>query len=666
MELEVIVVSRRDAQFAIVTHDYHPSSSGMAAARAVLRILRIFSCPTNRMALQQEASFCFSTLEQRAHITDKSAPGPSSLATLCHSPFPFATTCLHLGLWGTVFDPVESRQSDISTRYHQLQLTEHAAQWSELCEAAVIDITDLDRPRYCFLANTGNTEDVITYLRRFSTGITETVRPAEDQQVVDALSRFRVLGRSPVVPAELSELWRPISDVHTPYYNFLPEDEDDRADGRPRKQGSKSLMEMCTAKFLDQLLSAGREDDASLFDQVLAIAPAAKFAWEYCVGNAHRLARRPQAITLRVLEMLLRGKAEVNLAPFRSMRAGGIRKLLRRLPEARTINLSGTPAIHANEITATLQAIDHDLDALCLLTPPIGHFWDERVQDVLNAIKSWNRKCGKVLISSVLEDLSFQFTRPCLTVTQGRLLYSLVNSRGIDGVSKSFPVVQVIYRSTFDGYSLTPLFIGDGLVAPFRLMAAIMKTIRTMHRSSAWSDRNVGTSLVYNIAIGPSMLDPDECYDVCMFPAEAYILARHPDILLGQHETAFHLRPMAPDAWTAVILRDGLPMEGSPPETGHHARRTCRFRIVLLRARTLIPASGSRDVSFNDFEAMALPAFSRHPSSSEAADCDLEMMEDDGPNRTMIQFLVEPWDAADAVDAVQETLHRIAAQAGHN
>lgn len=110
-------------------------------------------------------------------------------------------------------------------------------------------------------------------------------------------------------------------------------------------------------------------------------------------------------MSLKILTSILKGKTTINLSPFRNLKPVIVRILLRSLPEARSINLCGTMAIERREIGPTLAAINHDVDELYLLIPPSAPNYSERVLATIKAMKRWNRRCNKVLVSPVMVDL---------------------------------------------------------------------------------------------------------------------------------------------------------------------------------------------------------------------------------------------------------------------
>lgn len=57
MSLTIIVMARHAGRFATLSHEAYTPLFGIEAADAILQALRIFSDPSNRIAIEQELSF---------------------------------------------------------------------------------------------------------------------------------------------------------------------------------------------------------------------------------------------------------------------------------------------------------------------------------------------------------------------------------------------------------------------------------------------------------------------------------------------------------------------------------------------------------------------------------------------------------------------------------
>ncbi|KAL7923807.1 hypothetical protein ACQKWADRAFT_289372 [Trichoderma austrokoningii] len=144
--------------------------------------------------------------------------------------------------------------------------------------------------------------------------------------------------------------------------------------------------------------------------------------------------------------LALKGKTHINFSSFRDLEPVTARAVLRSRLKARSINLSGTAAIGDDKIEETLAAIDHDLDALYLLTPP-GKTFESLPIGIMRALYSWDHTCSKVLISSMLAKGS-RGKIPPKFFPKSRVLRPLVWRKTHDMASGSFPIPQILYQST--------------------------------------------------------------------------------------------------------------------------------------------------------------------------------------------------------------------------
>ncbi|KAL6907235.1 hypothetical protein GGI43DRAFT_431328 [Trichoderma evansii] len=375
--------------------------------------------------------------------------------------------------------------------------------------------------------------------------------------------------------------------------------------------------------------------------------------WEYCAENASTLAKAPGHVSAWLLALALKGKTYINLALFPDLAPTAARDVLRSTPEARAINLSGTAAMAAYEVEETLAAIDHDLDALYLLTPPgddVG-----LPKEVMRALKNWNHRCSKVLISSVLAGgPRWEVPR---SLPPRDVLYPVIRNNKNYVPSRSFPITQMIYQSTFDTEEVSPgrpimahIFLGGGLVAPFRLWKSILMTIKDMHFNHGWGNLGFAKFLVHHLALGPQARNSDDYLEVRSIPMDAsFAVYRRIPLDALYTNPGYHLSDLTPDAWTVVVLRDGI-REEPILQTGEIHNN--RFRIVLLRPKHAIPAGERQSISATQFDIMVPPLSPNRQSS--AAEYVLE--HDDNQSRTVIQLQVGPYDMIDAITVMQKVL----------
>lgn len=424
----------------------------------------------------------------------------------------------------------------------------------------------------------------------------------------------------------------------------------------PPRPAVKSLTHLCIAK-LRYLFQSTENIEITGYD-VLELPHIKTSIWEYCVENARTLAHW-QASGL--LALALKGEAHINLAHFHDLTPAAVRHVLKSCPEAVSINLSGTAAMADHEIKKTLAAIDHDLEALYLLTHPY-QIVGTLPKEVMRALRNWNHRCSKVLISSVLAagsrgpiPISISLSNP-----RRQVLHQLVWNRTHCVGSKSFPITQIIYQSTFDNRYrpiLAHVFLGGGFVSPPRLWSSILETIRNMNCDQQKETLQFAKFLMRNLVWGSRAVGSDKFYEVHSIPMEATFA-----VYKGEPEESIYSDPglhmcnLTPDAWTAVVLRDEIPKDPSSQDGLNRRIGTDRFRMLLLRPKQLIMVEESQSISAFSFHIRDYSSFS-NPGPSEASQvltC--------GPRRTVIQFGRGPHDVVDTISAVQTVLNAAAAE----
>ncbi|KAK1246496.1 hypothetical protein MKX08_000298 [Trichoderma sp. CBMAI-0020] len=573
MTFTIKVIARHDGSFATLSRATHKPLYSVEAANAILQTLLIFSDASNRVAIEQELSFLSSLRPDdpiadhdsaHRHISDISRDRP-------RSSFPFINTCglrdaYIMERLGTLGD------NDISNAVPPFG----GDPYRHYC-VALIDITNLDGLRYGFVAQDGITlESVQSYLARAPKWVTEEQGASEEQVVAQALARFELMTDTSVLPV-----------VGNPERNVPP---------RPAR---KSLVDLCIAK-LPHLFQSFENIDITDYE-VLQVPHIKTLIWEYCLEIASRLPTCPA-----LLALALKGETHISFAQLSKLAPDAVRHVLRSCPEALSINLSGTAAMADDEIEETLAAIDHDLDALYLLTHP-HEIAGTLPKEVMRALRNWNHRCSKVLISSVLAEGSRGPAPISLISPRSHVLHQMTWNRTHCVGSKSFPITQIIYQSTFNNPyqpAFAHVFLGGGFVSPPRLW-------------TTWGSPTVGS---------------DKFYEVHSIPVEASFAVYYP-----------------------VVLRDVVHQD-PPPQDGLNTRNaTDRFRILLLRPKNVIIVGESQSISTASFRIRTYSSFlNLGPSeATQVLICD--------QRRTMIQFQTAPQDVADAVSAVQMVLNAAAA-----
>ncbi|KAM0519449.1 hypothetical protein ACHAPE_003623 [Trichoderma viride] len=305
------------------------------------------------------------------------------------------------------------------------------------------------------------------------------------------------------------------------------------------------------------------------------------------------------------------------------------------------------------EIGETLAAIDHDLDALYLLTHP-REIVGTLPKEVMRALRNWKHRCSKVLISSVLAEGSRGPTPINFDDPQDRVLHQFAWNRTHCVGSKSFPITQIIYQSTFNNRYrpiLAHVFLGGGFVSSSRLYMSILETIRNMSSLKRKETVDFTRFLMHNLAWGSPIVGSEKFYEVHSIPMEAsFAVYKRLNQESIYSDPGLHMCNMTPDAWTAVVLRDEIPKD--PPQDGLSTHiDTDRFRILLLRPKQVIMVGEGQSISAVSFHV-------RHGSLSSNADpsAGADVLTGD-QRRTVVQFQAGPNDVVDAISAVQTVLN---------
>jgi hypothetical protein len=413
----------------------------------------------------------------------------------------------------------------------------------------------------------------------------------------------------------------------------------------------KSLVDLCIARIIPYLALSNNIDMAA--QEVLELPHIKTSIWKYCVENARTLADAPSHASV-LLVLALKGEKYINLAHFHDLLPVAVRDVLRSCPEARSINLSGTAAMADREIEETLAAVDHDLDALYLLSPPLV-LSATLPKAIMRALRNWNHVCSKVLISSVLAQGPTGPIPKELFRKDTNILRSLdCNPTHYLGC-KSFPITQIVYLSTFNNLQeprsrpiMAHVFLGGGFVSPFRLWTSILKTIGDMHENSEKETLQFTRFLTHNLALGPPTADSPNSYEVRSIPTEASFATYNqwPEESL-YNDPGCDMCDLTPDAWTVVVLRDVIPRDPARQEPLTEFIDTDQFRALLLQPKRVIPAG--------DWQSI-LDVSSQVKVSSLSPNLDPPKELTSSQRRTVIQFQVGPQDIDDAISAVQSFL----------
>ncbi|KAI8664527.1 hypothetical protein NCS55_00961800 [Fusarium keratoplasticum] len=146
---QLFVIARVGKHYRSLAAVHHQWLYGVSALRSCLRLLRIFSDPGNHLALKHELDLAASFFKDKPPPPSEPEEYRDAESTTC--PVPFITTCLAIGA------SYDSKTGQVQA-IHELRYDMGYDQGDNNDGITVIDITDLDHVRYCFV-NFGNEDD---------------------------------------------------------------------------------------------------------------------------------------------------------------------------------------------------------------------------------------------------------------------------------------------------------------------------------------------------------------------------------------------------------------------------------------------------------------------------------------------------------------------------
>lgn len=150
---QLFIIARLGKHYRSLAAVHHQWLYGVSALRACLRLLRIFSDPSNRLALKHELDLAAAFYKNRPPPPSQPAKYQNAENTIC--PFPFILTCLAVGV---SYDSETGRAHTI----HELRHDMGYDQGDNNDGITVLDITDLDNVRYCFVNLGGESSGELT------------------------------------------------------------------------------------------------------------------------------------------------------------------------------------------------------------------------------------------------------------------------------------------------------------------------------------------------------------------------------------------------------------------------------------------------------------------------------------------------------------------------
>ncbi|CAG9941772.1 unnamed protein product [Clonostachys rosea f. rosea IK726] len=530
----------------------HACLWGMATLRQCLHVLRIFSHSENRLALQQELRFAEDYF--RNSDPPSVSPPPSWYSNFGPCPFPFITTCLMMGAAlnpetlhaGVVHEEPYGFPFDMAGSRHGI---------------TIIDITDLENVRYCFIHCAG-WQYAMNYYGEDDMNLqssTDLPNALEEKSLVDIEA--------------LVETW-PYS-TWSNYRPTLP-----AASPPIPRQVPKSILEMSLDKIVNVILSSNHLSDFKAVKDTLEVLPNIRLMLkEHLLRRAEDVGRTKPSLLL--LALAYEGEHTLDWAPFTSLKLSHITFILRNgsFSSVETINLSGllTPGCIAR-LSPILPHLP-SLKTLCVLEKP------DRVDDTITAhaiakLTSLNPelRLNKIL-SSGLFSIPFR-GHPWIPDTSQA-----------PNVIPGFPSVQLLvyHRSEAIRQRVAPyehFSLGDALLNPARLVNIILRYCQILIANRYQMGGGTGYQLAVCIATASSTPGSPETGEIGVLPAQTYLYGKHSHYSLAARGCYSDMRDLRPGQWTILMVRN-LPGMGYGDPGASFDRG---FMYAFLRCRSVIPA----------------------------------------------------------------------------
>ncbi|RMJ13810.1 hypothetical protein CDV36_006527 [Fusarium kuroshium] len=546
---QLFVIARVGKYYRSLAIIHHQWLYGTAALRSCLRLLRIFSDPGNRLALKHELDLAAAFFKNKP---SPSEPDEARDVEKSTCPFPFITTCLAIG---ASYDPKTGQVQAI----HELPYDMEYDQGDNNDGITVIDITDLDHVRYCFVnfgsgdiyAGDGDEEDdenapsgrpptetPLTgrqYLRGYYSDSDEIVQ--RNMEVIDALEETPL-----VEEVVLARTW-PLGGWKDEAKLKAAEPLNDPHDGN----STKSLRDMAAAKLFDRLLTSTDDDfDPSLLDEVRNLPGFKQMVKEYLLCHPEQVGSTQASAYLLQLAYASEDCLEWNLFTELDPKTIKVALTSDALKSATGISLTASPKSEPAELLEALSSLDR-LHTLQVLDRP------DRKDET-----------ASTRLFEALAESDHPLPLKKLTLTG---LYANGIRQNIwrcyrdhPKPLKAFPVVHLLVShegqdSAFVASSelqLESFYFGDAPLTPTRFVNGLFQYLSSQVLSLL-SYMGTGLQCAPCFSCGSSTLGGDKSSEIAALPAEAYAIAKE-----SYHSTAYKgvqskLRDLTPDSWMAVV-----------------------------------------------------------------------------------------------------------------
>ncbi|KAG7146012.1 hypothetical protein HYQ46_005218 [Verticillium longisporum] len=567
---QLFVIARVGNYYRPLAAIHHQWLYGVSALRSCRRLLRIFSDPSNRIALKHELYLAVDFFQKRGPPPSDPPECEDPERTAC--PFPFITTCLAVG---AAYDFDLGRVDTI----HELAFDTGFDQGDNNDGITVLDITDLVDVRYCFVNLFGHVRDFETDSKAWVNdrlGFPRIIRASRDntpltgreylkgyydvtsEMVQNNIAIIEGLEKSPLVETKaLSETWpwgewdadRPVADT----INTGPHTQ-------PQTLGpTHSLRDLAAAQLFSRLLATEDDFEPSILDEVRDLPGFQKVLREHLLCHSKQVG--PAQTSSHLLQLAYAGE---DLLEWNSYGSSSRYNVLDR-PDRKDEQSS-------NQLFEALSKSTHPL-----------------------AIK-------KLTLSGLYANgIRQNIWRPCrdnpVTLEPYPLVQLLVAHEGKDGdMLKSL------------GGALESFYLGDAALTPVKVATGLFQYLMTEVQS--WPIRNgTGLAVAHCFSCSPPALGSDSV-EIAPLPAETYKIAKAACHSSGFGGLYSKLRDLTPRAWTAVVSesKDTHDANGVTTQTTH-----LQFKYAFIRSKKAIPVDpetrrGS-DIQPSEIEVVDLAGF---------------------------------------------------------
>ncbi|CAH0050697.1 unnamed protein product, partial [Clonostachys solani] len=524
---QTFVIAEVDGKYQPVAALNHPDLSGMRAAAQCHRLLQIFSHPSNRLALEAEL-FSAKTFFKGRIAPDPKHPTTSEFTQL--SPFAFISTCLTVG-------SLHRTDGHPPAAIHQLPFDLHFDYCLNGGGIIVIDITDLDKIKYCFA--------FISRLRS---------RPLSAKQYLGTFysedDKFLQEPRSVTITTGLTR-WAVI-DV----FSLV---------AQTTVTGPRGLVEQAVDKMMKALQSSSNVADLDTIKQEMLHFPGLKkIVKDWFSQNPHLVDGSPT--TLSLVSLVYEGEQILNWGCFPILDVSSLETLLQ------------TPGFQ-------------NVHTISLATPRTSLFYPKPLWPVLSTLPNLKTVCfldplsvnGFVTCQPFVElaqsDLNIRLDK--LTIT-APFYHSIHEENWISDdtspplLTPSFPVAQLLVhhdRSKIHDLAQYEYFsLGDALLSPVRLLTGLFQYMSIMRSLLFVTGGTTALNVSACFAASSSSLTSTEFGEIGPLPAQIYKYGLEAARKVSHRGQFSAMRDLQPGQWT-VLLRQ---------------IRSSRFQYAFVRARKMI------------------------------------------------------------------------------